>query len=138
MSTRSSQRSIFLAAFLLLGGGIAFLVYSGLKQDSVYFLTVSEALAMEQGDSQARLFGTVADKEIHPAPGNLGVDFFLLDKKDSSKSLRVSYRGAVPDTFKPGVEVIVEGGFSAEAETFQATTLLTKCPSKYRKKQEAS
>ena len=45
--------------------------------------------------------------------------------------MNVSYRGAVPDTFKPGAEVIVEGGMSDRH--FAARTLMTKCPSKYQK-----
>ena len=45
----------------------------------------------------------------------------------------MAYSGAVPDTFKPGVEVIVEGGLDASGGVFNATTLMTKCPSKYQK-----
>ena len=45
--------------------------------------------------------------------------------------MNVSYRGAVPDTFKPGAEVIVEGGMAGPQ--FAARTLMTKCPSKYQK-----
>jgi cytochrome c-type biogenesis protein CcmE len=48
----------------------------------------------------------------------------------------VDYSGAVPDTFKPGVEVIVEGGMQPEAGVFKASTLMTKCPSKYEKMRE--
>ncbi|NCC23605.1 MAG: cytochrome c maturation protein CcmE [Deltaproteobacteria bacterium] len=139
MKTRKNQRGLFITAFLLIGGGIVFLVFTGLRQDSVYFLNVSEALAMETSTiSQARLFGTVAGDGIDTAAGGLGVDFNLVDKVDASKSLRVSYRGAIPDTFKPGVEVIVEGGFDPGTGRFQAGTLLTKCPSKYTKNIEES
>jgi len=63
----------------------------------------------------------------------MGVAFHVLDKDDPTKSIRVNYRGTVPDTFKPGVEVILEGAFKADASQFEATTLLTKCPSKYEK-----
>jgi cytochrome c-type biogenesis protein CcmE len=45
----------------------------------------------------------------------------------------VEYRGAVPDTFKPGAEVIVEGRFNKQSGVFSASTLITKCPSKYEK-----
>jgi len=39
----------------------------------------------------------------------------------------------VPDTFKPGAEVIVEGGFDSASGVFGANSLMTKCPSKYEK-----
>ena len=42
------------------------------------------------------------------------------------------YSGAVPDAFKPGAEVIVEGGMDAGGG-FTAKVLMTKCPSKYQK-----
>jgi cytochrome c-type biogenesis protein CcmE len=67
---------------------------------------------------------------MQPGPG---VSFTLLDKDNPGETLRVSYRGAVPDAFKAGAEVIVEGGLDGEAKTFKATTLITKCPSKYQK-----
>jgi cytochrome c-type biogenesis protein CcmE len=42
----------------------------------------------------------------------------------------VSYRGTVPDLFKAGADVVVEGKLNA-AGTFEADVLLTKCASKY-------
>ena len=47
------------------------------------------------------------------------------------KVIRVHYRGALPDTFEKGAEVIVEGRM--EGRDFAAKTLMTKCPSKYEK-----
>jgi len=61
------------------------------------------------------------------------VIFQLIDKDNPGGTLRVSYRGAVPDAFKAGAEVIVEGGLDSVGKTFTATTLITKCPSKYQK-----
>jgi len=127
-----SNRSVYLAAGVLLALGLGYLVFSGLSQDSVYFLNVSEVLAMKPGSvNQARLFGTVAEEGLAMSPNALGVSFGLCDKDDPAKSIRVDYQGAVPDTFKPGVEVIVEGRMREGG--FAASTLLTKCPSKYQK-----
>lgn len=127
-----SNKSVYLAAGVLLALGLGYLVYSGLSQDSVYFLNVSEVLAMPPGKvNQARLFGTVAEENLVMSEGSLGATFTLRDKDDPAKTLRVEYKGAVPDTFKPGVEVIVEGRMRDGG--FAAATLLTKCPSKYQK-----
>jgi cytochrome c-type biogenesis protein CcmE len=128
-----SNKSVYLIALLLFLAGFGWLVFSGLSQNSVYFLNVSEALAMEPTKlSSARLFGTVDQRELDVHKGAPGVTFRLLDKDDAAKAIVVDYKGAVPDTFKPGVEVIVEGGMTAP-HRFGAATLMTKCPSKYQK-----
>lgn len=137
MSTSKNQKWVYLAAVLLVAAGVGYLVFSGLSQNTVYFLNVSEALAMPAEKlSQARLFGTVAADGIVLDPSSMGVAFNVQDKDDPSKSIRVNYRGTVPDTFKAGVEVILEGSFKAGPGQFEATTLLTKCPSKYEKNEK--
>ncbi len=133
MPAKSSKR-LYVAAmvlFLTCVGGLAFL---GFSENSVYFLNVSEALAMPADKLQsARLFGTVKAEGIDMAEQGKGVSFLLEDKDDTGKTLLVVYRGQVPDTFKAGAEVIVEGGFAADQSRFEAGTLMTKCPSKYQK-----
>lgn len=137
MSTSKNQKWVYLAAVLLVATGVGYLVFSGLSQNSVYFLNVSEALAMPAEKlTQARLFGTVAPEDIVRDPSSMGVAFNVQDKDDPSKSIRVNYRGSVPDTFKEGVEVILEGSFKDGPRQFEATTLLTKCPSKYEKNEK--
>lgn len=137
MSSAKNQKWVYVAAVLLVGAGVGYLVFSGLSQNSVYFLNVSEALVMPAEKlAQARLFGSVSENGIVRDAQSLGVDFYVLDKDNPSDAIRVQFRGAVPDTFKPGVEVILEGSFVAGGKEFQATTLLTKCPSKYEKNEK--
>lgn len=125
--------SLYIAALLLFLSGVGYLVYSGLSENSVYFLNVSEALASPQEKLKAaRLFGTVAEQGIQAPDSGPGVTFRMEDKDSPSQTMLVVYRGAVPDTFKAGVEVIVEGGMGADG-SFTAKTLMTKCPSKYEK-----
>jgi len=126
---------VYIVAFSLLVLGLGYLIFSGLSKDSAYFLTVSEALAMDPKDlGKARLFGKVDADGLTSKAGSLGVKFRLLDESDQGKYIWVDYAGAVPDTFKPGVEVIVEGGLRNDTGVFKAGTLMTKCPSKYEKK----
>jgi cytochrome c-type biogenesis protein CcmE len=134
---KSNSKLIYVFAFALLLAGLSFLIFSGVSENSVYFVNVSEAAAMppEELDS-ARLFGIVDDRDIRGGPGTRGVTFRLLDKDDKSVAIKVDYEGAVPDTFKPGAEVIVEGGMKPEDGVFKAGTLMTKCPSKYEKMRE--
>lgn len=131
---KKGGKGVYLAALVLFLGGLGYLIYSGISQDSVYFLNVSEALAMEESElGQARLFGKVAPQNIQSKAGGLGVSFDLADQEKGVQTIRVNYSGAVPDTFKEGVEVIVEGTFVNGHEQFKATSLITKCPSKYEK-----
>jgi len=130
---RKNQKSLYIAALVLFLSGVGWLMYSGLTEDSLYFLNVSEALAAPQEKlTAARLFGTVAEQDLAPLDGSPGVRFRLEDKNDKGQTIVVRYKGAVPDTFKPGAEVIVEGAME-HGGAFNATTLMTKCPSKYRK-----
>ena len=83
--------------------------------------------------AKVRLFGTVSGRELSLREDAMGVSFFLEDKDQPAKAIRVDFLGTVPDTFKPGAEVIVEGGVNSASGDFAATTLMTKCPSKYQK-----
>jgi len=131
---KKNNKNVYIAAFALLLGALGFLLFSGLSQNSVYFMEVSEALAMPQHEiGSARLFGTVDGANIERMEATPGVRFRLLDSQDKGKGIWVAYSGVVPDTFKADAEVIVEGRMPADAETFNATTLMTKCPSKYQK-----
>lgn len=132
-----SNKGVYLAAILLFFGGLGYLLWSGLSEDSTYFLNVSEALAMEQGEfGKARLFGKVSSDNLEMAPGALGASFDLIDKMKHNDTLRVDYKGALPDTFKANVEVIVEGKYDQSSKTFVAKSVVTKCPSKYREKSD--
>lgn len=133
---RQKSLPVYMFALMLLTGAVGFMVWSGLSSNSVYFLNVSEALAMPSQDLQAaRLFGTVAEGEIARPDDGLGVRFRLQDADQPGLVVWVDYKGVVPDTFKPGAEVIVEGGMGQDS--FQARTLMTKCPSKYQKENRA-
>jgi len=132
---KKGGKGVYIAALILFLGGLGYLIYSGISQDSVYFLNVSEALAMDESElGQARLFGKVSPQNIQRKAGGLGVSFDLADQKQTVETIRINYSGAVPDTFKEGVEVIVEGNFVNGHKGFKATSLITKCPSKYEKK----
>jgi len=112
--------------FLVLG----YLIYSGMRGTMLYYMTVSEL--MDKGDSAygegVRLGGRVVENSINWDSLKLELKFDITDGK---KKIPVVYKGIVPDAFKSGADVIVEGRYSPQGG-FHATTLLAKCPSKYR------
>jgi cytochrome c-type biogenesis protein CcmE len=132
MTGKNNSKLMYVFAFLLIFSGVGYLMVTSLTQNSAYFLEVSEALAMDMSKlERARLFGTVGSADLQRDADALGVTFNLQDKQDQGKIIRVRYTGAIPDLFAPGVEVIVEGGINPESNTFLASTLMTKCASKY-------
>ena len=131
--TKKSGKNMYLVALLLFLGGVGYLAYSGFYENSVYFLNVSEALATPADKLKAaRLFGTVAEAGLSRSQDGRTVRFKLEDQASPAKTLWVDFEGTVPDTFKAGAEVIVEGGIAPDGD-FRATSLMTKCPSKYQK-----
>ena len=132
MQKKKSSRTVYIVALALFLVGFGTLLMAGLKQNSIYFLNVSEALAMPAEDIQKiRLFGTVAEDGLVFDSQHMGVRFLLADSDDASQRIPVQYRGVVPDLFEPGAEVILEGGYLVQDGVFNAKTLMTKCPSKY-------
>ena len=117
-----------------IGGLIVFLVvgylgYMGFRGGVTYYYTVSELL--ERGSSiygeNVRVNGQVALGSVEQKPGGLILKFTIIDGEES---LPVVFQGAVPDAFKVGNDVVVEGHLNSDG-IFQANTILTKCPSKY-------
>jgi cytochrome c-type biogenesis protein CcmE len=57
------------------------------------------------------------------------VHFLVRDIESAGGSIAVTFLGNMPDTLKPGRDVILQGNF--DGEEFHANELLTQCPSKY-------
>jgi cytochrome c-type biogenesis protein CcmE len=55
---------------------------------------------------------------------------FTIVDLEGDENLPVVYQGVVPDTFRVGNEVVIEGQLNSDG-IFQADTLMPKCPSKY-------
>lgn len=131
---KKNGKGMYAATLGLFILGVGYLMFVGLSENTMPFINVSEALAMPPADLKpARLFGTVREDGLARMADKPGVTFQLGDKDDASKALWVVYEGAVPDTFKAGAEVIVEGSVQDGDSPFKAESLMTKCPSKYQK-----
>ncbi len=108
---------------------LVYLVVSGFQGASVFFFTVSELQAKEAtiGGQRVKVAGKVVDGSIEQDKGTMKVSF---QAEEGGHILPVTYKGIVPDTFKDGAEVVVEGKSGADG-VFHADVLLAKCPSKY-------
>jgi cytochrome c-type biogenesis protein CcmE len=65
--------------------------------------------------------------------GTTTLKFVLHDRDQTKETIAVVYTGAIPDSFKNQAdsEVVAEGDF-ATSDSFSATVLIQKCPSKYQ------
>ncbi len=133
MSTATAPRRhvrLFFAIAIssLLG---TFAVYSALVSDSTPLIGVAEAASGAHAGEPVKLRGEVASFS-GDASAPEGMQIVLRpDAGDDGRTLTVRYRGSVPDAFRQGRQIVVDGRLAAG--TFEATpdSLVTKCPSKY-------
>ena len=79
---------------------------------------------------------TLSGKVVGPVTGNaeeVGLHFRMRDVKGTS-SVPVVYRGSVPDMFRVGRDISLDGRLQNGAFVGVKNTLVTKCPSKYSPK----
>lgn len=130
---KKNGKSLYKVALVFFLAGVGCLLYTGLTRHSVASLNVAEALASSPEQLKAaRVSGTVSGEGLERTDDGAGLRFHLKGEDDSRRTLAVRYAGVIPATFKAGSEVIVEGDLGTDG-TFEAKTLMTKCPSKYRK-----
>ncbi len=120
----------------IIGAGIivaavAYLVYTGIRETSVYYLTIDEFLSRRTAvaGEGVRVAGRVAGDSVRWDAGTLDLGFRLANF-DNTDGVDVHYNGVLPDMFAEGRDVIVEGTYGREG-VFHAKTLMTSCPSKY-------
>lgn len=133
----------FLIGAAVLASAVAYLMFTGVQQTSMYYFTIAEFLPKQNtlvGEG-VRVAGRVAagsvDKKMTPQGAEL--KFRIGDFKgggDVGETLAVQYVGVTPDMFKDegGSDVIVEGKF--HDGTLHAQKVLTQCPSKYEARAE--
>jgi len=103
---------------------VGYLIYSASGGAAEYYVTVSE-LRADAPAGDVRVAGVVQD-DVQKSDG-LHVTF---TEKDGTASMPVEYRGTLPDIFKPGITVVVEGRLGTDG-IFHARSLLAKCPSRF-------
>lgn len=107
-----------------------FVVYTALAGNGVADLTPS-TLAGHSGD--VSLVGAVVGKpQISDAYTRSGMRFQLKDIGTASAArISVVYHGSVPDLFKTGRHIVVDGTMRNGVFVAKPGSLVTKCPSKY-------
>ena len=125
----------FMVGLVGVAAVITYLVWTGVSSTMVYYLTPVELMERIEADPSFRDLGVKVSGKVVPGTyyrveGQLLHRFDVHDLEDESVTFTVEWRDALPDTFTEEVEVVLEGRLN-EAGTFEATTLLTKCGSRF-------
>ena len=128
------QGKFFLGGAVIVGL-IGWLMVTGMRDSMVYYHTPTELVAKVAADPTyhevpVKVGARVVPGTIQFDRRTLDLRFEVIDIETGEARFPVTYQGPLPDTFEDGVDVVVEGRFS-EAGVFEATTLLTKCGSRY-------
>jgi cytochrome c-type biogenesis protein CcmE len=121
---RKIRLAVALGAAVLLAGA---LMYTSFTADTPA-RTPSQVLSSGSAGN-AKLTGKVVDGSVKRLGD--GLQFAVRDR-DGTTSVPVRYSGIVPDPFREGREVIVDGKLLDGTFVGERDSLVTKCPSKFQ------
>ena len=117
----------------LIGGAVivlalGYMIWAGVTQSAVYFVTPSELSAAPVYGKAYRLGGLVERGTLKWDPATLDLTFSVSDGKSV---VPVRHKGAPPDLFGEGRGAVVEGQWTREGY-FKATQILAKHSEEYK------
>ena len=119
----------FSLKWLVLGAVVAacvgYLVVSATGSSAEYYQTIPE-MRSHPSSGNVRVLGVVQDDVVR-TEGGIRVRFTAAE---GGQTMPVDYRGTVPDIFRPGIQVVVDGRMGSDG-VFHARTLEAKCPSRF-------
>ena len=123
------RRKRFIIGSLIILGALFYIIYGGMQEALVYFVTPSELKAKKNTatDKFLRMGGMVVKGSLQKDLKNLTYRF---DLTDGSTSFPVFFRGVPPDLFTEGKGAVVEGRVRPDG-VFQATTIMAKHAEEY-------
>jgi cytochrome c-type biogenesis protein CcmE len=124
------KRLLSVGSLVVILGTFGYLLFGGLGENIVFFLTPQELLAKEDKgyDVPVRLGGQVLPGSVQWNADSLSLRFRLTD---GGKDVLVHSKGAPPQMFRDGMGVVVEGRYHRDG-VFQATNLMVKHSNEYR------
>ena len=129
----------FFAGLVGVAAVVSYLIYTGISDTMVYYLTPSELLTRieespETMDRGVKVNGMLVPGSYMQSTDELLHTFVVEDPNDASVRMTVEFRHPLPDTFNDSeemeVEVVMQGRYRADG-LFEATEVLTKCGSRY-------
>ena len=117
---------IYIAAIMLIAGGIAFFSMSG--KDVTTYTNFADAAHSTQ---KVKIAGQLAkDKEMIYDPVEDPNHFSFFVRDNNGEERKVVLNAAKPQDFELSEQIVITG--KMKGDEFHATELLMKCPSKYK------
>ena len=107
------------------------LFFGNINDSLVYYLTPAEAVAKRADfpdGKRFRLGGLVEEGSV--VRGGDGVSFAVVSGEPGGAAVKVAYRGAPAQLFRPGIGVVVEGSW--QGGQFVSDTMMVKHDEEYR------
>ncbi len=129
-AARPNKRLAIAAAVVILLGGFGYLIYGGIGENIVYFLTPQELYAKGEKviERPVRLGGQVVPGSVQWNADQLDLRFRVTD---GAKEVAVHSKGAPPQMFRAGIGVVVEGKYQRNG-VFESNSLMVKHSNEYR------
>ena len=131
--TPKAQRSIAIFSIILVFTITTFLVLNALKDSIVFFYSPTETIEnfkYQENQNKIRIGGLVVKNSLYQ--NNSIIKFEVTDQKNK---VNVTYKGILPDLFREGQGVVIEGYF--KKGSLQATEILAKHDENYMPKEVA-
>lgn len=132
---RAKHKRLFFVGFglALLGGAVA-LALVALQDTVTFFFTPSQAAERKVEIGQrVRLGGLVEEKSIRKLEDGVTTEFRVTDR---AQFVTVRYTGVLPDLFREGQGVVIQGAFQPD-RVFIASQVLAKHDENYIPKEVA-
>ncbi|MFQ5851214.1 MAG: cytochrome c maturation protein CcmE [Candidatus Binatia bacterium] len=119
----------FIIGGVIILAALTYLIYGGMRDAVVYFVTPSELKGQEKTseDRFLRMGGMVVQGSLRKDLKSLTYRFQITD---GVESIPVYFRGVPPDLFSEGKGAVVEGRIGEDG-VFRATTIMAKHAEKY-------
>ena len=119
----------FIIGGIIIIAALSYLIYGGMRQAIVYFVTPSELKGQERPSKEKflRMGGRVVPGSLQKDLQNLTYRFQITD---GTESVPVYFRGVPPDLFSEGKGAVVEGRIGPDG-VFIATTIMAKHAEEY-------
>jgi len=122
------KRLMFIVGGLAGLGLAATFVFNALNSNMQFFFSPTEVVEKKAPQNTSfRLGGLVKDGSLSREEDGLTVHFLVTD---NAESIKVTYKGILPDLFREGQGIVTQGQFNATGD-FIATEVLAKHDEEY-------
>jgi cytochrome c-type biogenesis protein CcmE len=123
-----NKKAKFVVGGAAIVAALGYMIYAGVTQSAVYFVTPAELRAAPTAGKAYRLGGVVTPGSLRWEPKTLDLTFTLSDGK---ATVPVRHKGSPPDLFGENRGAVVEGKWT-DAGYFNATLILAKHSEEYK------